>query len=97
MPLEFEREIVRKDGAITILQLSSAYLTFGNQNYVYTTFIDITERKQRERQVQAVAAVSAALRIAPTRGEMLPLILDQVQTLLNADATMLITRDPVSG
>jgi len=97
VPLEFEHEIVRQDGAIRILQLSSAYLTFGNQNYVYTTFIDITERKQRERQVQAVAAVSAALRIAPTRGEMLPLILDQVQTLLNADATMLITRDPVSG
>ena len=97
VPLEFEHEIVRKDGAIRILQLSSAYLTLGNQNYVYTTFIDITERKQREREMQAVAAVSAALRTATTRGEMLPLILDQVQTLLNATAAVLITRDPVSG
>jgi PAS domain S-box-containing protein len=58
---------------------------------------DITERKLRERELEAIAAVSAALRAAPARAEMLPIILHQVLALLNADGVALGILDPDSG
>ncbi len=58
---------------------------------------DITERKQREVELQAIAAVSAALRTAPSRAEMLPIILDQLLALLYADGAALAMRDPAGG
>ncbi len=59
--------------------------------------IDITARKQRERELEAVATVSAALRTAPGRAEMLPVILDQLLDLLHADGAALEMLDPASG
>ncbi len=50
---------------------------------------DITERRQREREMEAVAAVSAALRGAATRAEMIPVILDQMLSLMEADGVMM--------
>jgi PAS domain S-box-containing protein len=58
---------------------------------------DITERKLRERELEAIAAVSAALRAAATRAEMLPIILQQVLGLLSADGAALGILDPASG
>ncbi len=60
-------------------------------------FRDITERQQRERELTCIATVSAALRAATTRAEMLPIILDQVIALLNAAGAALAMRDPSSG
>ena len=54
---------------------------------------DITLRKQHERELEAVAAVSSALRDAATRNEMLPVVLDQVQTLFAADGAMIAFAD----
>ncbi|MBI3764862.1 MAG: GAF domain-containing protein [Chloroflexi bacterium] len=58
---------------------------------------DITERKQRERELEAIATVSRALRTAQTRAEMLPVILDQLVTLLHAEGASLDMLDPISG
>ncbi len=94
-----EVTLKRKDGR-PIVALDNARVVRdlrGNVTYFEGTLTDITERKQRERELLAVAAVSAALRAAPTRAEMLPVILDQAQTLLNADAASIITRDPDDG
>ena len=54
---------------------------------------DITERKHRERELEAIAAVSAALRAASSRAQMLPIILDQMMVLLGAGAAALAMRD----
>jgi putative nucleotidyltransferase with HDIG domain/PAS domain S-box-containing protein len=56
---------------------------------LFGTVQDITARKQREREVEAVAAVSAALRGASTRAEMIPVILDQLISLMDADGIMM--------
>ncbi len=53
------------------------------------TVQDFTARKQRERELEAVATVSAALRGASTRAEMIPVILDQMLSLLEADGVMM--------
>lgn len=58
---------------------------------------DVTARIQRERELQAIAAVSSHLRTAVTRNEMLPLILDNVMDLLNAKGAALLFFDPHDG
>ena len=57
---------------------------------------DITERKQRERELEAIATVSTALRTARTRAEMVPIILEQVMDLLQAQGAILDIYDPAS-
>jgi PAS domain S-box-containing protein len=58
---------------------------------------DITERKVRERELEAIATVSAALRAAVTRAEMLPIVLDQVSALLEIDGAALMMRDEMTS
>ncbi len=58
---------------------------------------DITERKQRERELQAVVTVSAALRTAQTPAEMMPIILDQLLDLLKAGGAALVRHDDTTG
>ncbi len=60
------------------------------------TVQDFTARKQRERELEAVATVSAALRGASTRAEMIPVILDQLLSLLEADGVMMTLPVPES-
>jgi len=55
---------------------------------------DITERKQHERELEAIAAVSAALRAARTRADMLPVIVRFARSLLSAHGVALALRHP---
>jgi PAS domain S-box-containing protein len=57
---------------------------------------DITRRKQRELEFESISAVSAALRRAANRLEMLPVILDQLTDLLKADGAAIGMKDPAS-
>jgi PAS domain S-box-containing protein/putative nucleotidyltransferase with HDIG domain len=52
---------------------------------------------ERVSELKALAQVSMALRTASTRAEMLPVILDQLLTLLKVDGALLATRDPASA
>ncbi len=52
----------------------------------------ITERKRHERQLEAITAVAAALRTAPTRARLLPVILDEVIRVLSVDGAALVLR-----
>lgn len=58
---------------------------------------DVTERVRRERELEIIATVGAALRNAPTRGDMLPVIIDQVLRLLRAEGAALVMYDPATG
>jgi two-component system, cell cycle sensor histidine kinase and response regulator CckA len=55
--------------------------------------MDITERKQHEREREAMVVASAALRQAETQAEMLPIILDQLLDLLQADGASIALYD----
>lgn len=50
---------------------------------------DITARMQREQEREAILTVAAALRKAQTRTDMFPIVLEQVQTLLQANGAAL--------
>jgi two-component system, cell cycle sensor histidine kinase and response regulator CckA len=56
-----------------------------------------TERQQRQRELTAIARVSAALRDAQTCADMVPMILDHLVDLLDAKGAMLSLQDPVTG
>ncbi len=58
---------------------------------------DITGLKELQREREAILTVATALRAAPTRAEMLPVILDQTMELLQADSAALAMGDPATG
>jgi PAS domain S-box-containing protein len=97
-PSELKYWIVRKDGSRGFIH--NRY-TFANQDgdaSSCTIFItDLTERVEGEREMQAIATVATALRQAQTRTEMLPVILDQVLTLMKAEGAAIVVPDPVTG
>ena len=52
---------------------------------VLVSLADITERKQRERELEAIATVSAALRSPKTLDKLLPRLIDETLALLHAE------------
>jgi len=52
------------------------------------------ERRQRERELAAIAAIATGLRTVGTRAEMMSTILDQAQNLLQAEGASLSLIDP---
>ncbi len=58
---------------------------------------DITERKQRENELQAIASISAVMRTVSTRAEMLPVIVAQLVSLLQCDSGSAGVVDPLTN
>ncbi|HTX79527.1 MAG TPA: PAS domain S-box protein, partial [Longilinea sp.] len=95
----YELTLERKDGS-KIHVLDNVHVVRdkrGKTLFYEGTLTDITELKQRERELEVIVNVSSALRSAQTRSEMLPVILDQVTKLLNATDSMIWLVDPASG
>ena len=89
----------RKDGSLyteetTITPLLDAS---GQVTNFIAIKLDTTVRKQHERELEAIAVISVALRAAGSRTEILAVILDQLLTLLNVDGATLSILDPTSG
>ncbi|MBI5029130.1 MAG: PAS domain S-box protein [Chloroflexi bacterium] len=57
---------------------------------------DVSERKQHANERDAIAAISKSLRIASNRSEMLPILLDQVNALFQAEGALFALMDPIS-
>ncbi|MDK1027838.1 MAG: PAS domain S-box protein [Anaerolineae bacterium] len=89
----------RKDGSLYIEEqtITPVHNTKGDITHFVTIKQDITDRKEYEQELETVAAVSAALRGATTRSEMLPVILDQLLTLLNVEGANIVMSNGASG
>lgn len=96
---DFETIIKNKSGEERIISWYSKNLTDEKGTLIGSVALglDVTERKQHERELHVVAALSAALRTANSRVEMLPIILDQVLDLFKADSALLAMRDPATN
>ncbi|MBM4422690.1 MAG: GAF domain-containing protein [Chloroflexi bacterium] len=57
----------------------------------------LDETQQRTRELEALSCVSLALRVAPARAPLEPLILEQTSAVLGAQGAALAMRDPVAG
>jgi|GEM_PF-812738 len=92
----------RKDGSQYTEEMTLTPVVDDKGNVISFVAIkqDITYRKQRERELETIARVSASLRTATTRTQILPLILEQLMDLLKADGSVIgmidsITRETV--
>ncbi|BBB48642.1 PAS domain S-box protein [Pelolinea submarina] len=88
----------RKDGSLYTEEMTITPLMDNKNNILHYIGIkqDVTERDQRERELTIVANISAALRIAETRSEMYPVILDQLIKQLNVEGATLVLLDPIT-
>lgn len=58
---------------------------------------DVTKRKRIEREREALLNVAAALRRAETRSEMLPIIIDQIMSIVPLSSALFFSPEPVTG
>lgn len=85
-------------GEIPVSQVIVAHkASDGRASFLSTIARDITARVRREREREVIVTVTAALRGAETRAEMLPIILEQVLLLSEAKGVAIAMRDPASG
>jgi PAS domain S-box-containing protein len=96
-PSEVEYRLIRADHRVIWVRDSGRVEIEGSSKVIYGVVSDITERKQRELEVEAIAVIATALRAALTFDEMLVLILDPILDLLQVEGTALEIYDPLSG
>ena len=89
----------RKDGAALWMEQQQIPIYDGGGELVAVEGIarDVTDRKRRQREQEAIAAIAYALRAARNRDEMLPAILEQVRQSLRAGSASLAMRDRTTG
>jgi PAS domain S-box-containing protein/putative nucleotidyltransferase with HDIG domain len=75
---------VWKDGSLREVEVAAHSLTIGGRALTLVVAHDVTERRQHERELETVAAISAALRTAQTLDELLAGWLDQTLAAMNA-------------
>jgi PAS domain S-box-containing protein len=95
--INFETVLVHKDGRLVNVEITEQLIQYEGQTAVMNIIRDVTERKQHESELQAIATLSAALRAAPSRSEMLPVIVDQIASLIKCDLVDIEIIEPPSG
>ncbi|HMQ35654.1 MAG TPA: PAS domain S-box protein, partial [Chloroflexaceae bacterium] len=87
----------RKDGSLYHEdQTITPVLNGGAISHFVAIKQDVSARVERERERDALLTMTAALRRARTRAEMLPTLLGQTLVLLRATGAALAMRDPLS-
>ena len=85
---------LQRSGREFPVELSILPIKIG-ETFNFSAFVrDITERKQRERELEVIALISTALREASKPAEMLPIVLDQVMDLLDTDGAAIALPTP---
>ncbi|MBN2084102.1 MAG: GAF domain-containing protein [Anaerolineales bacterium] len=86
---------LRKDGTTAWLEQRVVTVQNGSEDAdtVEGVIRDITENEQRDRELKAIASVASAMRSAPTRTDIYPIVLQQLMDLLQADGVALAMKD----
>jgi PAS domain S-box-containing protein/putative nucleotidyltransferase with HDIG domain len=94
--LPVEGKYLRLDGSTVDVELAAIPFVYQGQPGAQVIMHSISERKQRERELEAIVTVANALRAAATRDQMLPIILDQVIALVGAQAALITQPNPAT-
>lgn len=87
----------RLDGKIIVVEARSSPIDLSNQdgNQAYLTVVrDVTDRIQRQKELEAIATISESLRMATSLPEMVPVTLDQIMTMLDLIAVGIVLFEP---
>lgn len=91
-----EFRVVRGDGSACWVEGAINNLIFDPSiQAIVVNFRDITDRKERELEREAIIRFSSELRTAATRTEMLPVLLDQLQGFLGCEGSAICFFEPV--
>ncbi len=85
-----EEKFIKLDGSLVDVEVAAVPYEYQGQRYTQVIARDITQRKQHEREREAIISVSAALRQAGTKTGILNIILDQLVSLFEVDGAMLV-------
>lgn len=91
----FEQRLA--DGRVRLVEVYSGPIQQGGRTLLYSIILDVTERRQRERELEMIAAMSATLRSTTRRSEMVPAVLNQLQQGLSVEAVAMGLLDTSSG
>ncbi|MBW8010829.1 MAG: PAS domain S-box protein [Chloroflexi bacterium] len=96
---DFQVKFVRKDKSQFDAEITSTIRRNESGEIIgYQGIIrDVTARKLGERELEAMVNVSAALRKAGGHSDLLPIILDQVLEIVEADGAALALIDAITG
>jgi PAS domain S-box-containing protein/putative nucleotidyltransferase with HDIG domain len=83
-------------GELRDVEAYSGTIVTSGKPFLYSIIHDVTERRQRTRELEAITAVTTALRSARNHTEMHPLILDSAQELLQAEGAAVYRLDQES-
>ena len=91
-----EYRMLRKDGQTVWVRDEAIPVTDqdGERWFSQGVIIDITERKQHERELEAIASISSTLRLAKTLDELHSQLLDQVLALVGVKVGSIWLYDP---
>jgi PAS domain S-box-containing protein len=86
---------LRKDGTTAWLEQRVVTVRNGSEDSETVEGIirDVTENEQRELELKAITSVANAMRSAPTRSDIYPILLQQLKDLLKADGVALAMKD----
>jgi len=89
--LNYVHQLRRYDGSLFWAEESTRVFRDenGNVSFYEGNVVDITERIDRQHELETIVTVDAALRTAPNITAMLPIILDLFQDISNAKGTAL--------
>lgn len=92
-----EEKFIRSDGRMIDVEVTATPFLFEDKQATQLIIRDISERKVRESEMEAIAAVSRGLQDADTQDEMLPVIMDQAMQAVGALDGSITLMDEQSG
>ncbi len=96
----FDTQLKAKDDTVIEARITSTARKNAADKLIGYQFIwrDITEMKRGERELEAMASdLTQVLRGVPNRADMLPIIMDKLQSVADIDGGALILEHPLSG
>jgi two-component system cell cycle sensor histidine kinase/response regulator CckA len=84
----------RADGAVRDVEVYSGPIPHKGRTLLYSIVHDITERRQNERELRAIATISAALRTALRKADIAAVILDELMALFQVEGASLALLPP---
>jgi PAS domain S-box-containing protein len=79
----------RADGSVRDVEVYSGPIPYKSRTLLYSIVHDITERRQNERELRAIAAISAALRTALRKADIAAVILDELMAQFQVEGAAL--------